>query len=99
MLQSSARCCLRLSHILLRSSSVSPCCFALQRKGIRGLGVYPVLGATIGAAAVCLFFGMGPLFSGRSAVAHAIAFLRRPGLVAAFYAAIASAVFWVIAVD
>lgn len=78
-----------------------PVYLVLQRKGVHGLGAYLALGAAIGAAVVALTFGTEALFSWSSAREHAVGVIRNSGgymLVAMVYAAIASAVFWLIAV-
>jgi len=78
-----------------------PVYLMLQRRGSHGLGVYLVFGAAIGLAAAALFFGAQALLSWTSAREHAVALLRNSGgsvLVAMVYAAVAGAVFWLIAI-
>jgi len=78
-----------------------PVYLMLQRRGSHGLGVYLVLGAVIGLAVVVLMFGTEALLSWKSAREHAIGLLRNSGgymVVAMVYAAVAGAVFWLIAI-
>jgi hypothetical protein len=78
-----------------------PVYLLLQRKGVHGVGAYLALGAAIGATVVVLMFGTEALFSWTSAREHALGLIRNSGgymVVAIVYAAIAAAVFWLIAV-
>jgi hypothetical protein len=78
-----------------------PAYLVMQRRGIFSLWTYLIVGALIGLAFAVLFFGIQALLSWSSAQEHAIGLLRnsiRSVVLAAVYAAVASAVFWVIAV-
>jgi hypothetical protein len=78
-----------------------PVYLMLQRRGSHGLGVYLVLGAVIGLALAVLMVGTEALLSWKSAREHAVGLLGSSGrymVVAMVYAAIAGAVFWLIAI-
>jgi len=73
----------------------------MQRRGICSLWTYVIVGALIGLAFAVLFFGIEALLSWSPAREHAIALLRNSTMsvvLAVVYAAVASAVFWLIAV-
>lgn len=78
-----------------------PAYFVLQRKGINSFTAYLVMGALIGLAFYVLFFGIWALISWQSYPEHALMLLKnsvRSGVIAIVYAAVASVVFWLIAV-
>lgn len=78
-----------------------PVYFLLQLKGINSFMAYLILGALIGLAFYVLFFGIWALLSWQSYPEHAVLLLKnsvRSGLIAIVYAAVASVVFWLIAV-
>jgi hypothetical protein len=78
-----------------------PVYLMLQRRGSLGLGVYVALSAAIGLAVVVLMFGTEALLSWKSAREHAVGLLSNSGrymVVAMVYAAVAGAVFWLIAI-
>lgn len=73
----------------------------LRRKGIGDLWAYPLLGAAIGLVSAALIFGIQASLSWSSAHEHAVALLRNSGrsiVLAGVYAAVAGAIFWLIAV-
>jgi hypothetical protein len=78
-----------------------PAYLVMRRRDIRSLWAYVIMGALIGLAFSVLFFGIQALLSWSSAREHAVALLRnsaRSLVLAMVYAAVASAVFWFIAV-
>jgi hypothetical protein len=77
-----------------------PVYFLLQRKGVAGFGTYVALGAAIGVVVVLLLGGAQVLL-GVPTKDYAMAILkgsRNEIVVALVYAAIASGLFWLIAV-
>jgi hypothetical protein len=73
----------------------------LQAKGINSVGAYVVAGALIGLVCYLLVFGIWVEFSWQSSPEHASALLRNSvnsGLIAVAYGAIASVLFWLIAI-
>jgi len=78
-----------------------PVNFLLQREGINSFIAYLILGVLIGLAFYVLFFGIWALVSWQSYPEHAILLLKnsvKSGVIAVVYAAVASVVFWLLAV-
>src|SRR4051794_22227705 len=73
-----------------------PVYLVLRRKGIRSLPAYLILGSLVGIVFYALYFGAETLLSPLSAPQLESAL--RQGAIAAVYAAVASVVFWLIAI-
>lgn len=79
----------------------APAFFVMRQKGINSFIAYLVMGVLIGLVFYVLFFGVWALISWQSYPEHALILLKeslRSGVIAVVYAAVASVIFWLIAV-
>jgi hypothetical protein len=78
-----------------------PMYFVLRRNQVASMLVYTVLGAVIGLACYALFFGSLALMNWKAYPDHALLLLKNfagSGVMAVSYGAVASMIFWLIAI-